>query len=54
MRIHGCEDVVGEVIYGLVMDVVFDFEEIGGSGVGGVDGCIPDILGVLNECRVVV
>lgn len=49
MLIHGSQDVVSEVIYCLVVDVVFDLEVVGGCGVSAVDGAIPDVLGVLYQ-----
>jgi hypothetical protein len=49
MAIHRGKDVVGEVVDCLIMDVVFDFQETGGCGVGSIDGGVPDVLGVLDQ-----
>jgi hypothetical protein len=49
MAVHRSEDIIGEIIDRLVMDVVFDFQEAGGLVVGSVDSGVPDVLGVLNQ-----
>ncbi len=48
VAIHGGEDVICEVINSLIMDIMFDFKEAGGGGIGGVDGGVPDVLGILD------
>jgi hypothetical protein len=45
--------IVGQVIHSLVMDVVFDVEKVVCPHIRLVDGCIPDVLAGLDECRVV-
>jgi hypothetical protein len=34
----------------LVVDVVFDLQEAVGIVVRGIDGSVPNVLGVLDQC----
>jgi len=54
MFIHRSKDIISEIIDCLVMDVVFDFQEAVGVVVRGIDGSVPDVLGILNQCWVIV
>jgi len=54
MFIHGSKDIISQIIDRLVMDVVFDFQEAVGFVVGSIDGSVPDVLGVLDQCWTIV
>jgi hypothetical protein len=44
VAVHGSEDVICEVVDCLVVDIMLNFQEAGGSVVGRVDGGVPDIF----------
>lgn len=54
MRIHRGENVVRQVVDSLVMDVVFDLQETGGSRVRRINGGVPNVLRILDQCRTIV
>ena len=51
---QGGEDVVGQVVDGLVVDVVLNLQEARLRRVGPVDGIVPDVLAGLDHRCVVV
>lgn len=54
MFIHGSKDIISQIIDRLVMDVVFNFQEAVGFVVGSINGSVPDVLGVLDQCWIIV
>lgn len=50
MAIHRSKNVISEVVDRLVVDVVFDLQEAVGVVVGGIDGSVPNVFGVLDQC----
>ena len=48
MRSQGGQDVICEVVYRLLLDVVLDLEEVVGGFVARVDGRVPDVFGGLD------
>jgi hypothetical protein len=51
---EGGEDVVGQVVHGLVVDVVLDLQKAVAPWVGAVDGVVPDVLAGLDLLRAVM
>lgn len=45
---HRCQDVICEVVDYLIVNVMFDLQEIVGKAVGGGDGVVPDVFGSLD------
>jgi hypothetical protein len=54
MTVHRSKDIISEVVDGLVMNIMLDFEPAGGGTVGRVDGGVPDVFGILNQGWVVI
>lgn len=51
MLVHGGQNIIGQIVDGLVLDIVFNLQEAGGPIVAGVDSRIPYVLGILDLRR---
>jgi hypothetical protein len=49
MTVHRGKNVIRKIVNSLIMDIMFDFQEVVGVVVGWVDRGVPDVLGVLDQ-----
>jgi hypothetical protein len=48
------QDIVCQVVDGLIVYIMFNVQEVALARIGAIDSFVPDVLAVLDQIRVVV